>query len=252
MFKIRFDIKRAAQQLAGEFLPPVCSYCSRPLKAGSPVRGICADCLTQMPLLPPEEMRHFLPAQEEKYFNDSLPIYLFFRYEGPVRKAVTGLKFHDRTDFAEGLADLCALSWERRAAYERRKNLSYLDSVDAVVPLPLHAKRRRERTYNQAELLAAALCSRISLPCLPELSERKKYTLRQSETKSRGERLANVRDAFSLSEPAAVRGLHILLFDDVTSSGATLWAAARPFLRAGAQVSLAALAGNIREEAVDF
>ena len=113
-------------------------------------------------------------------------------------------------------------------------------SIDAVVPVPLHAQRRRERGYNQSELLAAALCRRSGLALAPDLLERQKETRAQVGLGAL-ERQANVAGAFA-ARPAAA-GRHILLIDDVYTTGATLRACAQALHEAGAtQVSALTLA----------
>mgnify|MGYP001197115301 FL=1 len=192
-------------------------------------------------------MRYF-SALEEGRFSDSLPLYVFFYYEGDIRRAVTGLKFHERTDFCRSLGDLMVLSWRRRQRAEDEGKTAFraLAKAEAILPLPLHKKRLRERGYNQAELLAAPLAEALGLPLYTDLLIRRKATLRQSETKDRRERESNLRDAFICKDPGAVNGRCLVLFDDVSSSGASLRQAARPLLEAGATVILAAMAGNIR------
>lgn len=245
-------IRAAAGLCSAGLLPEICSFCGRVLPKKAFPRGICSVCLSHMPLRPPGEMRHFLPCGEKREMADSLPLYVFLRYEGEVRRAVTGLKFHDRTDFALSLADLAALSWERQKVWEQQRGPARLARIELIIPLPLGRNRRRERGYNQAGLLAANLARNIGLPCRDDILLRKRGTLRQSETGSRAERLSNVRGAFVCVNPAAAAGRSVALLDDVCSSGASLWAAAEPLLAAGAEVTLLALAGNIKSGSVDF
>jgi ComF family protein len=107
-----------------------------------------------------------------------------------------------------------------------------LTGFDRVAPVPLHWRRRLARGYNQAERIARPLAARIDLSCLPALS-RCRATPPQSRL-GRDERLSNLRKAFRVPRPEHVRGLHILLVDDVTTTGATLEAAARALKSAGA------------------
>jgi ComF family protein len=111
--------------------------------------------------------------------------------------------------------------------------------VEVVTAVPLHWRRRWERGYDQAELLARAVAATLDRPFRPLLA-RCRATPRQSE-ESRAARLRNLRGAFVARETLA--GQHVLLVDDVVTTGATLEAAARALGRAGAgEVSAAAVA----------
>lgn len=102
---------------------------------------------------------------------------------------------------------------------------------DAAVPVPLHAKRLRQRRYNQSALLAQCLAERLSMPVLAAL-ERTRDT--RSQTTLAGEqRIKNVREAFRVT--ADVTGLRLLLVDDVITTGATACECARSLKEAGAR-----------------
>ena len=108
--------------------------------------------------------------------------------------------------------------------------------ADIVIPMPLHASRQRERGYNQAEALARAFANLQGLRLRSDLLERTRATEAQTRL-SREERRRNVAGAFALTSPAAaatISGKHILLVDDVTTTGSTLDAAAEPLRAAGA------------------
>jgi ComF family protein len=103
---------------------------------------------------------------------------------------------------------------------------------DIIVPVPLHPTRQRERGFNQAGLLAELLSTRISIPCKRVL-KRIRYTTTQTAL-DRAERMENLHNAFRLRKNADVRGLHVLLIDDVLTTGSTLSECARVLKRAGA------------------
>lgn len=105
--------------------------------------------------------------------------------------------------------------------------------IDAIVPVPLHPLRRREREFNQAEILARGLAKRANLRFLPALS-RLRYTVTQTHF-DRRRRMQNLRDAFELRQNVAVQGKHLLLVDDVLTTGSTLDECARVLLEAGAE-----------------
>ncbi|MBA2242324.1 MAG: ComF family protein [Chthoniobacterales bacterium] len=100
------------------------------------------------------------------------------------------------------------------------------------MPVPLHPARKRERGFNQAELLAQSLSARAGLT-MREPLERIRYTTTQTAF-DRTERMENLRDAFRLRKKANVRGLRVLLIDDVLTTGSTLSECARVLKAAGA------------------
>ncbi|MDQ6624047.1 MAG: ComF family protein, partial [Verrucomicrobiota bacterium] len=113
---------------------------------------------------------------------------------------------------------------------------------DLVVPVPLHSARKRERGFNQAELLAEIFCARAGLPLSLAL-ERVRYTTTQTAF-DRAERMENLRDAFRLRRNADVRGCRVLLIDDVLTTGATLSECARVLKVGGATSVHAATAAR--------
>jgi ComF family protein len=115
------------------------------------------------------------------------------------------------------------------------------ERFDAIVPMPLHWQRRWSRGFNQAELLARALSKQTGLP-VRLLVRRKRSTAAQAGLTNAGRR-ANVRGAFEVRRANSVRGLRILLIDDVFTTGATAGACAGALKRAGAErVAVLALA----------
>ncbi len=156
------------------------------------------------------------------------PPYLFARsaapYTGTVREALHAFKFLGQASLAAPLLDLIL---EVCAGTERLPG-------DLVVPVPLHPARERERGYNQSALLARRLARRLRLPCRMRALERRRATRAQTELTGR-ERRRNVLGAFSVAEPRVVRDRHVVLVDDVLTTGATVAECARVLIRAGAR-----------------
>src|SRR5690606_39095563 len=146
----------------------------------------------------------------------------FGRHEGELRKLIHLFKYDQMQPLSVRLGDLLA-SVEPR-----------LDDVDLVLAAPLHWRRRRDRGFNQAGMLAARAARAWGLPFDPIALERTKATPPQAGL-TRAERLANVRGAFRVRNPQAVAGRGIVLVDDVMTTGATLDACARALKRAGAR-----------------
>ncbi len=109
----------------------------------------------------------------------------------------------------------------------------YKWKISIVIPVPLHARRYAERGFNQAEPLANGVAHALVVPMVQALT-RNKYTTAQARL-SRTKRLSNVRGAFDVLNKEIVQKKHILLVDDVYSTGATMSECARTLLDAGAK-----------------
>ena len=146
-------------------------------------------------------------------------------YDDIARRMVQGLKFADRTELAPWMA-----AWMQRAAAK------CLTDGALLVPVPLHRRRLVSRRFNQAAELARALSRLTGLAYNPELLVRSRVT-KQQVGLGRKERENNVRGAFQIPvvEKLTVKGAHVVLVDDVYTTGATLGACARALRRAGAR-----------------
>lgn len=112
-----------------------------------------------------------------------------------------------------------------------------VDERTALVPVPLSAKRKRERGYNQSERLAASLAKYWSLPVFDDVLVRARHTQTQTRL-TPGERLRNVSGAFRPADSArsALRGSHVIVVDDVVTTAATLNACAAALCEGGARI----------------
>lgn len=190
-----------------------CRHCSRPILGATRDDPylICEDCLRHPPM-----------------WAEGRAVFL---YEGAGRRIVLGLKHGDRLDLVPGLA---------RAAV--RTGADLIAKADLIVPVPLHWTRRLKRRGNHAAWLARAIASqgRNRKAYAPRAVLRTRRTLSQ-DGKSRDQRAANMANAFKVN--AQLAGRHILLIDDVLTTGATLNAITSVCLQAGAaQVDILVLA----------
>ncbi len=148
----------------------------------------------------------------------------FGYYTTEISSLIQALKFGRRQNLARPLSTLLARafceSWDR-------------SEFDLIVPVPLHAKRLRQREYNQAELLAFSLAHQIAIPFARDTLSRARPTLPQVGM-THSQRLHNVRDAFRCVNSRRISGRRILLIDDVLTTGATVESASRALLKSGA------------------
>ncbi len=142
-----------------------------------------------------------------------------YEYGGPVADAIQRFKYDGRVELASPLGSRMA---QETARWDGR--------VDAVVPVPLHWRRRRRRGYDQAALLARPVARALGVPCRVRGLRRVRNTPPQVEL-SHADRARNIEGAFS---PHRLRGARrVLLIDDVRTTGATLRAATRALRQAG-------------------
>lgn len=118
----------------------------------------------------------------------------------------------------------------------------FQNKVDLLVSVPLHKKKLKKRGYNQSDLFAEGLADSLSLDFFPQVLERASENTSQT-LKSRFDRWLNVKDIYKVKEEKLVIGKHVLIVDDVVTTGATIEACARELLNKGArEISVAAIA----------
>jgi ComF family protein len=138
----------------------------------------------------------------------------FFTPHSAVAQIVYDLKYADRPDIGEDMGRLMAN--EMRPA-------GFFDGIDALLPLPLARNRLRQRGYNQSEQLAVGISQLTGLPVIRHAVSRKAFT--ESQTRlTRQERRQNVDDMFVLHDDKPLRHRHVLIIDDVCTTGATITA----------------------------
>ena len=217
---------RALGWLLDLLYPPKCVICGRLLEERE--KDICADCLESLP--------NFEGEKPQVMYADDLCVTLF--YDGAVRSSFLRFKFSGRDFYAEPFGRWMA----GRIADELGR------SFDRVCWVPVSKKRRRERGYDQSELLARCVARQLALPADAALQ---KHAERgpQSRINDAGERRKNASGAFSVRPGAQIAGRELLLIDDIVTTGATLSECCRILKQAGAKrVACAAFASPCKEK----
>ncbi len=233
--------------LVNILFPPLCLTCKKHIQ-GDDV--ICRNCYGKISL----NQTLFCGKCGARLANQKRICHLDFPYllgaagsygDETLKSLIHSLKFRYIKSAARPLGEILI-------CYTETLNLP-LEKF-SVIPVPLSERRLRERGFNQAELIAKTFAGRFGLPLITSALRRSKHAKPQSETKNLSERQRNVLGCFlasrsdplrrSASDARAVAGKNILLIDDVTTSGATLFEAATALKNAGARKIIALVAAK--------
>lgn len=215
------------------FFPRLCPACATAGLADS--LTICLDCQAHLPYT----AYHLFPDNPfTRRFWGRLPIQhgaamLTFQKGGRVQHLLHQLKYRGRQDVGVYLGKMYGLTLSRIPDYR---------NVELILPVPLHTRRLHFRGYNQSACFAQGLSEALDIPWSDALLLRTAHTETQTN-KSRMERFENVARAFEVPDPDGIVGKHILLVDDVLTTGATLEACGTLLLEIpGISLSLATIA----------
>lgn len=235
---IRSEIAELAADLGALLFPPRCAVCNEPLRAGE--RCVCTLCRTTAPLT------GYWNEADNPVFRKCwgmVPVerasaFLFFVSGSGWRRLIHGFKYRGAWRTARQMG-----AWYGRCLAES----GLYDDIDCVVPLPLHPWKQCRRGYNQAEYIAEGIASQLGVRVERHALRRCRNTASQA-LKPLRERAANVENAFAVRRPDRLAGRHVLLVDDVMTTGSTLFACASEVVRGvpDCRISIAALAVSRR------
>lgn len=205
--------------------PPRCVLCGRPGALG---RDLCTACVADLPRLGHGCVRcgAALAAQGTlcgPCLQSPVPVEysrIPFHYQAPLDHLIMALKFQRQLAMAPLLAELML-----------EASLPWPGTPDCLLPVPLHPRRLRERGFNQAQELARILSRHSGIPLAPQWASRQRHTATQSLLDATARR-RNMRDAFIVHQTPPA---HVVLVDDVVTTGSTVNELARTLLRAGAR-----------------
>jgi len=216
--------------------PRICHGCGNPLMRNEYL--ICTECYIQIP-----RTGYHLKADNPvarlfwgRCLIEKAAAFSFYTRDSRIRRLIHQLKYKGVKEIGLELG---------RIYGNVLKSSGFFNDIDLIVPVPLHPSKKRQRGYNQSDLISEGLSVVSGLPVKKDIIIRKTGTKTQTK-KSRYDRWTNVDDVFSVTDREDITGSHILLVDDVITTGSTLEACANELLKTGnVRVSVVALAFSV-------
>lgn len=235
---LQFITKRL-QEVFGLFYPNICLACSNNLIGNEEV--ICTGCSSQLPkhdhwMQPDNKLMQRFAGRIEV---QAAAAFYKFSKASPVRHLVHELKYGGRQDVGEYIGSM----FGRKLKHPD----SIFKNVEIIVPVPLHWKKQQTRGYNQCDSFAKGLSEIMQIPWTPDALQRNHENISQTK-KKRYDRFGNVEEIFGVKDETLLRGKHVLLVDDVVTTGATSETCMQTILSVpDTKVSFAAIAMAVRK-----
>ena len=214
------------------FFPKNCEACNINLIKGETT--LCTECLYEIPKTNFHEQENnplnklFYGITEIKYST----AFYFFRKGSKFQILIHKLKYNGQKELGVELGRMTG----------REITDSFFEEIDIIIPVPLHPARKRNRGYNQSEMICEGLSEIMEKDYENEVLIRHVFTETQTK-KNLEERRKNVNSAFKVTKSELIKGKHVLLVDDVITTGSTLIACANELLKTeGVTVSILAVA----------
>lgn len=211
-------------------IPRACCICGRRLAANE--ETVCTSCLLHLP---------FTDFLDDPYQNEMAKVFwgrvsnfekafaLFYHIPHALSaRMIYQLKYSDKPDIGVGVGKLMGKMVQERGFFK---------GVDCLLPVPLARKRQMERGYNQSEMIAEGLRDVSRLPVVKDAVRRISFGGSQTETGRVG-RSENVENVFEVVNAGKIKGRHLLIVDDVVTTGATVCSLAKALHGAAENVSI--------------
>ena len=210
-------IKELITSAAGVFMPRNCSVCGKPLSLDE--RFLCRKCLLEMPRTHYEEI-DFNPF--DQLMAGKVPIercasYFFYQKNDPYASILHDIKYHNMPTMGR---------WLTEHAAREMKDSHFFYNIDAIVPVPLHYTKLASRGYNQSQYLAQGISRATGCPVIKALKAVKDHSTQTH--KDAVERQKNIEGTIAINQRQCsnLDGKHLLIVDDVVTTGSTLLACA--------------------------
>jgi ComF family protein len=228
---MRTFIKDVLTDFVSMLYPRYCFACSEGLVKGE--ETVCSRCMLELP-----RTNYHLDPENALYrrLNGRIPLYaafafFLFRKGGKVQHLLHALKYQNHPEIGITLGEV----------YGQELLQTHDQKFNVIVPVPLHASRRKKRGYNQSEEFAKGLSKSLQIPASDSLV---RATVTETQTrKTKLKRWQNVSEVFQVKQHEHIKNQHVLLVDDVITTGATIEACAQTLLDEGcSSISIASIA----------
>lgn len=215
------------------FYPQICAACDGELLQGE--EFVCINCQLALPYT---GFATQSPNDTEQVFWGRVELeaatsYLYFEKGNRARKMMHRIKYKGEKELAQYVGGMMGAELEHSARFS---------NIDCIIPIPLHKKKLRKRGYNQSEWFAKGLAEKLNTEVITDVLLKTTSTKSQT-TKNRWQRWLNMGEQFSVHHPEKIGGKHILLVDDIVTTGATLEACAQALkAAANCKISIATMA----------
>lgn len=206
-------IMRLFRSLLDFFFPRYCKVCNKRLSIGE--EHLCLGCYVSMPLVEWNPEDGYSPAERillsEKTVQRAASVIKYDK-DSNYRKILYHLKYYNHPEVGV---------WLARIGAEKLAASGFFDGIDMIVPVPLSKRKMRRRGYNQSSYIAYGIRKVTGLPVYEDVLSRTKGRSRQAGL-GRFQRWKNASGLYSVARPECLNGKHVLLVDDVMTTGATL------------------------------
>ncbi len=230
------NIYRIGDDFVSLLFPRLCQACGQPLVRNEEI--ICTNCLLEIPKTDYHMVRD--NNLERNFYGrvyiEKAASWSFYRNGSKIQKLIYRLKYGGVEPVGPCLGRLYG---------HTLKESGFCKDTDLIIPVPLHKSKERRRGFNQSALIAGGLSSVLGIPVNNDILRRVKSSDTQTR-KHRYERWENVENIFSTAHEEGIEGKHILLVDDVITTGSTIEACASELLKTeGVRVSVIAIASAV-------
>lgn len=210
--------------LAALFFPRTCPMCRCYVGEQAPEGQLCEACMRRLPRTEQAQQRQnqtelaligtrpTITAAKKTMHLNRAAAFLFFEKDHPIRETMHRMKYADQPMIGYQLGRQAAIEFQYA---------DFFEGIDLMVPMPLHPRRLRERGYNQSEFIARGISEVTDIPVDTTHVTRVKNTPKQALQDGEG-RKTNVAEAFAVNHPEQLYHKHILLVDDLITTGETM------------------------------